>query len=239
MSNEILNLINQARSQARSEGILNFLNNNKTLLTRLVLVLVVAIISFFGFTAYQKSSEEKYSAILHQSLVYQQVGDLAKAKENLKEIVEASSAPNGVKSLASLRYAAFLYEEGKKEEAQKIYLDVNNCGSCEDYVKDLAGLLAVKTWMTDENELQKPDLANRIEKIENKSETLRYHVAEQRAFLEMQKGNLEKANQIFEMIAKNPEVSQSLKARAVDGIGMVASKGFEPKIIEVKAEEKK
>lgn len=230
MSNEMLNLINQARAQARNDGLKNFLVNNAKLLTRFALILVVVGISFFVYRSYERSNEAKFSEILHKSLINQQIGDIAKAKENLKEIYEAKSAPSGVKSLASLRYAAFFLEEGNKSEAAKVYLSVHECGSCDDYVRDLAGLLAVKVWVIDAEEMKKADLVSRIEKIENNSSILKYHVAEQLALLELQKGELEKSYQTFERIAKAPESAQAIKSRAEDGMKMVISAGFNPKV---------
>lgn len=229
MSDEALHLINRAREQARSEGIKNFFGNNAKIITRLFLGIILFAIIFVGLRSYQKSNQEKYSTILHKSLINQQIGDLAKAKENLKEIVEAKSAPSGVKSLAALRYGAFLLEEGDKAGAAKTYQEVAECDSCDDYIRNLGALLTVKVWMVDEEEMKKEDLAARIEKIENDSDLLRYEIAEQRAFLELQKNNLEKSYQIFESISKAPESSQIMKTRAADGMQMVLSKGFEMK----------
>ncbi|OFW79699.1 MAG: hypothetical protein A2887_02055 [Alphaproteobacteria bacterium RIFCSPLOWO2_01_FULL_40_26] len=227
MSSEMMSLINQAKSQVRTDKLVKFFFDNGRLLLQLGLALIVVAIIFVGFVSWQKANREKFSSILHQSLIYQQNGELDKAKENLKKIVDSDSAPEGIKSLASLRYGAFLLEEGKKDEAAKIYLDVNDCRSCDDYVRELAGLLAVRTFLSDET--QKPDLAEHIERVENKSRILRYHIAEQRAFFELQKNNLEKSYQIFEMIAKAPESAQTLKTRAEDGMKIVISKGFQPK----------
>jgi hypothetical protein len=235
MSDEMIHLINQARAQAKRDQWKRFISGK--VVVRILLLTIILGAGFAGFRSYNKSQQQKFSEILHQSLINQQIGEIEKAKENLKTIYEAQSAPSGVKSLASLRYAALLLEEGKKSEAAKIYAEVNDCNSCDDYVKDLAGLLAVKVWMSDEAEVKKEDLSARIEKIENASKLLRHHIAEQRAFLEMQKNNLEKSYQIFESISKSPEGSQALKSRANDGLKIVVSKGFEPKV-EVKTAEK-
>ncbi len=237
MSDEAIILINQAREQARIDNFKRFLGKNFKIVFRLVLVLLVAGLVFIGFNSYQKSSQEKYSAILHQSLINQQTGDIAKAKANLKEIYDAKSAPNGVRSLASLRYAGLFFEEGNKVEAAKIYQEINECGSCDDYIRDLAGLLAVKVWVSEESELKQEDLITRIEKIENKATVLKYEIAEQKGFVEMERGNLEKSYQIFEMITKAPETSKSLKERAADEMLMVVEKGFVPQI-DVKEETK-
>jgi hypothetical protein len=119
-------------------------------------------------------------------------------------------------------------EEGNKSEAEIVYQKVHSCKSCDDYIRDLAGLLVVKTWMSDVNEVKKDGLNSRIEAIENSSKILRYYVSEQRALLELQKNNLEKSYQIFDAIAKNPEASQALKTRAADGVKIIVSKGFSP-----------
>jgi hypothetical protein len=92
--------------------------------------------------------------------------------------------------------------------------------------------------MSDKEEVQKADLSSRIEDIENSAKTLKYYITEQRALLEMQRNNLEKSYQIYELIAKNSESSQALKARARNGLSMIISKGYEPKV-EIKSEEKK
>jgi hypothetical protein len=230
MSDETMNLINQARAQSRSEGIRSFFAKNAKNITRLVIFAIVALIIFFGFKSYQNSQEAKYSEILHKSLLNQQAGNVEEAKNDLKQIYNAKSAPSGVKSLASLRLAAILLEEGNKQDSAKIYLEVSSCRSCDVFIKDLGGLLAVRTWLSDEAELNKDDLSARIEKIENGGKMLRYHIAEQRAMLELQRNNLEKAYKIYEQITKNPESSQVLKARAADGLKMIVAKGYEPKV---------
>lgn len=238
MSDEMLSLINQARAQAKNDGLKRFFSRNSRSLLLLIVIALVALVGFFAFDFIQKSRQEKFSEILHQSLINQQIGDIEKAKENLKEIYDAKTAPSGVRSLAAMRYAAFLLEDNQKEEAVKIYLEINECRSCDDYIQSLAGLLAVKVWMSDNEEIQKEDLSSRIEKVENSSKVLRYYIAEQRALLELQKNNLEKSYQIFESIEKSPDVAPTLKARASDGLKMVISKGYEPAIEMVKSEEK-
>lgn len=229
MSSDIKHILKQASSEIRNENIAKIFRKNKKIL---FVILGVAIASSIIFTAYkinQKSQQEKYSEILHQSMIDQQLGDIEKAKKNLKEIYDSSSAPNGVKSLASLRYAGILLEENKKSEAINVYSEVNKCRFCDNYIKELAGLLMVRTLMTEEEALTKIDLSEKILAVENNSKILRYYIAEQRGYLEMNKNNLEKSYQIFEMIAKNPEVREDLKNRASDAMKIVVQKGYEPK----------
>ncbi len=220
MSDEILNLINKAKTQAKRDAIMGFVTKNSKVAIKIAVAVFLVAIMAISYSIYQKSQQEKYSEKLHRALVDQQIGETEKFRAALKEIAESKSAPGGVKSLASLRYSALLVQEGKQDEAVKIYLNVADCGSCEDYTRDLARLLVVKVWMADPAELAKEDLASRIKKLEDASDILKLNIAEQRALLELNKGNREEAKKIFSEIEKDAEKHPSLKARAADGIKM-------------------
>lgn len=226
--NEIKQIINQAKSEARFEKITKFLSKNSKVIISLVVVITTILVSYFVFKIYQKSQQEKYSEILQISIIDEQKGELEKAKESLKEIVDNKSVPSGVRSIASLRYAAFLYNEGKKSEALEIYKNLNDCSSCDPYIKDLSGLLMIKIWIADDSEVQKSDLADRIAKIEKNSSELKYEIIEQKAIFELQQNNLQQAYDSFNSIINNPEVSKNLQARAKEGLAMISSKGFDP-----------
>ena len=228
-NHEINHLLHQVKSEARKDCVKQFFIKNAKVLGIAAAVAIVALIIFFVVDVYNKSQQEKFSEIFHQSLIDQQLGDLPKAKESLVKIYEAKSAPNGVKSLASLRYAAILLDENNKAEAVKVYQNIAACGGCDPYIKDLASLLAIKVWISDENEIKKDDLIARIEKIEAKSKILRYYISEQKGLLQIEKNNLEKAYAIFEEISKNPETPKNLKTRAGDALKLIVSKGFEVK----------
>lgn len=234
MSDESMEIINQAKSQARKESFRKFFGKNGKLIKIFAVITLLILIISVSLSALHNSRQIKFSKILHQSLINQQSGQIDKAKENLKTIYEASSAPKGVWSLAALRYSAIFFNEGKKDKSVEIYLEINDCRSCDSFTKDLAGLLAVKIWVSDKNEVKTDDLAEKIAEIENSAKILRYQIAEQRALLEIKKGNLDKSYQVFESIAKNPEASQALKIRASNGLKMLISKGFEPKTVNKK-----
>lgn len=221
MSNEMLNLINQAKAQAKRDALFSMIGKNSKILVRILLVLVTAGIFAVGIGAYKKSNQEKFSEIFHRALIDQQAGELEKATKSFKEILDSSSAPSGVKALAGLRYGAVLLNENKTSEALKAYEKIAECGSCDDYIVDLARLLIVRIWMSDNEEVKKEDLASRIKKFEESSSVLKLQIAEQRAFLEMQKGNKEEAKKIFSEIEKGAEKQPALKSRAADGIKML------------------
>lgn len=224
-NSEVSQIINQVKSETRNENFKKFFIKNSKILIALAAIVVILAIGYFIFDSYQKSKEEKFSIILHQSLVDQQLGDLDKVKESLEQITTSSAAPKNIQALANLRYASIFLEEGDNQTAIAAYEKVNQCQTCDAYIKDLGGLLMVKVWLSDDSEIAKTDLAARIENIESNSKELKYHISEQRALLEMQKGNLEAAYVIFDSLAKNPEADQALKARAKESLKIV---GFKP-----------
>jgi hypothetical protein len=239
-NNEVMSLINQAKSQAKLVRIKKFLKKHSKTISVLVAIFGFVLLVFISFKFYQKFQQKKFSEILHQSLIDQQIGEVEKAKESLKKIHESSTATSGVKSLASLRYAAIIFSEGNQEEASAIYQEVNQCSSCDSYIKEFAGLLAVKTWISmGKEKIGEEDLLNVIISIEDASKQLKGYISEQKAWLLIQRNELEKSYQAFESIAKDTENSDALKTRASEGMKIVISKGYSPKIEEVKQEKVK
>lgn len=226
-NNELFQMINQARSEARSDSIRRFFGKNSKLIARASIVVVACVVAYSGYSLYRNGQQEKFSEIFHQALIDQQLGNLDKAKESLKNIHE-SSAPSGVKSLASMRYAALLLDENKKIEAAEIYKQISECRSCDVYIRDLGGLLAVKTWLSDESESKKDDLLGRIEKIESDNKELHFQVSEQKAFFYVQKNDLAKAYEVLDSVAKSPELPQNIKTRVEDSLKMIVAKGYQP-----------
>lgn len=237
-NNEINQIIRQAKEDSRNENLRNFLVKNGKILSSLVILLIVVAIGFFVFDSYQKSQQDKYTEILQKSLMDQSAGDLDSSKDGLKQIIDAKSAPKNIRALALLRYAGMLLQDGQKSQALEFYQEVNKCSKCDPYIKDLGGLLAVKIWISDENEVKKEDLLSRIEKIESSSKELRYQISEQKAIYQMQRNNLKEAYVIFESLAKNPEVDSALKSRFEENLKIVISKGYNPKDVKKSESEK-
>ena len=229
MPKRIIKAIKKVKHKANQENIAEFLFKNKAILTKLFLSFVILISLYGVFAIFQNSQAKKFSAILHESLIAQQNGDLKTAKEKLIEITSSKLTPSNVNAIAKLRYAGFLIDEGNKKEAGEIYFTLSNCFGCNDYLSDLAGYLAISTWLSDD-ELMKLDLTKKIAQIHKNSSILKLHIAEQRAFYEMQKNNLEIANKIFDEIIEKAKDNKDLKARAQDGKAMLIQKGFKEKL---------
>lgn len=226
MSDEISTMLKQAKSEARLENFFKFLGKNSKVLIYGAIVFLLISILVLAFNIYQNNAKEKYSAILHQSLIYQQLGENDKAKAELEKIVN-SSVPSGVKSLASLRYAAFLLEQKDFKGAKKIYSNIRNCRFCDDYVRDLSSLLLVRTIISDKEELSnRENLMAKILKIEKEAKILKNYISEQIAMLELVENNPKKAYAIFEKISQDKASSDALKNRAIDGMKIAVSQGF-------------
>lgn len=222
-------LVKEAKKELHKENLKKFFNKNNKHISRSAIVAFAVLIILVIANSVQSSREKKFSEIFHQSLIDQQLGNEKQAREKLQKIYDAKSAPSGVRSLAALRLAAAFFNEGNLDGAEKIYSEISSCGSCDDYLRDLAGLLLVKTWLSDEGEISKDDIITRVEKVENSNKLLKFYISEQRAFLESSKGNLEKSYQILELIIKSSESPKALKERAENSVKILESKGFEKK----------
>lgn len=236
--NSLQSLINKVlgknKPQTKMDILAAFLARNKKLFIRLALALVAGLLFLFLFDLYQKSAQEKYSAIFHQSLIEEERGNIAIAKQNLQKIYETKFAPSGVKGLSALRYAGLLLNEGSYDEALAVYQSIATSSRYDRYLRELAGLLAVKiiiikTDIKDDKSLQQQAL-KQIEKLESRSKFLHPYLAEQKGIFLMKIGELEKSYQIFEGILKDQNSEQALKLRVADMVKLLVAEGYSVKL---------
>ncbi len=209
---EINEIIASARDEARNEAILHKFRKYKKQITTLSIVFAAALIVYLIYLFFAKENQLEYSKMLHQAIIHQQVGDQKKYENSLRDIIEAKLAPSGVKSIASLRYAAILLSANKSDDAIKIYQEVSSCRSCNDYVREYAKLLLVKVMATD---VKKDDeLLLAISEAESDSIILKYYLTEQRALYYLKKKDFAKSKEAFELISKASDAPDALKLRA-------------------------
>jgi len=236
---EMMNLINQARSKARFDSILRICKLSKKSMKNLSIIIGVAAVIFFSFSLYSKSAQTKYSTIFHQALIEEEKGDVAASMSNLEQIYNAKFAPSGVKALASLRFGGSLLNNGNSAEALKVYTTIAQTRRYDDYIRDLAALLASKIIAIDVTaESEKTKLASDlalIEKFETKSKILRSYISEQKGIFLMKSGDLEKAYQTLSQFAQDKDASPTLKVRAADLVRVISSQGYEIKMGEDEA----
>lgn len=231
MSDNEKQMMNEINSSIRKQNLVDIYQKNRKLINITLALLAIFAVVFLTVSIYQNKQAEKFSKILHQSMIDYQMKKFDDAQQKLSEIYNSKSAPKGLKTLAGLRLSAMYLNNNSKEgveKATKIYEEINSCRSCPGYAKDLTGLLLVKFWLVNEDFFNDEKIIKEINKIADKSQFFKYEVFYEQAFFEVREGNLEKAYNKFELIAKSPESSEEMKEEAQKGINIVLSKGFKP-----------
>ncbi|MFT6077069.1 MAG: hypothetical protein ACJA02_000823 [Myxococcota bacterium] len=205
----------------RKEKIIGHLRSNqKTIISIISATILIAAI-WGSWVFYNKMQSEKYSAILHQATIDEQNGDLEKSFETLKTIYESNS-PAGIKSIAGIKYAAQILNNGEADLASEIYLQINKNKKFDQYIREYAGLSALKILINEDKSTEEINSLAAI--LEKNSHILKYYIIEQKGIFEWSLGNFESANQIFSTLANNPEIEGSLKKRSAEMVGVFKSK---------------
>lgn len=227
-------MLNKIKACLNVQKLTQCLHMKRKTLVTVVSILAGLLIIYFIFSIYCKNQQEKYSQIFHQSLIEEEKGNMAGSITGLEQIYNTKFAPSGVKSLASLRLAGILLNNGQSEKALEIYEDIAQTNRYDNYLQDLASLLASRLIVigvdaSQEKSMQENNL-KKIEKFESKSKILRNYISEQKAIYLMKIGKLEESAKVLEKISTAKEASQTLKARASDLTKLVAAKGYTSKL---------
>ncbi len=241
-------LIREIKAQLRQEKIIGHLKTNQKLIICFVSAAVFGLAVWASVSFYNQVQSKKYSAILHQAIIDEQKGELEKSTAALKQIYE-SNAPAGVKEIASLKYAAQILKNDQ-DQAAEIYLLINKNKRFDSYIREYSGLIALKILVSkDQKENQEKITQEKIialeSDLEKNSKILKYHIIEQKGINEWNNDNFKEANQVFQSLADNPEVSEVLKKRAVEMTSLYSSrfgddkKSADQKVVEKKSEDQK
>jgi hypothetical protein len=234
-------LIRDLKSQIRKDKLFALAKaHQKTITYCLSLVILVAVLlTIFSF--YTQIQATKYSTILHQAMIDERNGEKAKSEASLKEIYE-SSAPAGVKSIASLKYAAILMKDGKTDEAIEAYLTINKNRRFDAFVREYSGLVALKTLVDADKKENQEKVTALIAKLEKSSKTLKFHILEQKGLFLWNSGDFKGANEVFKSITENLEAPDMLRKRTTEMANIYKSRFGEEVAVKVedkKSEEKK
>jgi len=241
-------LIREIKAQLRQEKIIAHLKTNQKLIICFVSAAVFGLVVSTSVSFYNQVQSKKYSAILHQAIIDEQKGELEKSTAALKQIYE-SNAPAGVKEIASLKYAAQILKNDQ-DQAAEIYLLINKNKRFDSYIREYSGLIALKILVSkDKKENQEKIAQEKIialeSDLEKNSKILKYHIMEQKGINEWNNDNFKEANQVFQSLADNPEVSEVLKKRAVEMTSLYSSrfgddqKSADQKVVEKKSDDQK
>lgn len=214
------NILNELKREAKKDIISNFFIKNKKNILYIITSAIIVIIFYGIFSFFNKISQDKYSQKLHQSLIYEEAKDLDNTKKELEEIINATFAPSGVKSLAEMRMAGLLLSLNKKEESLKLYIKISNSIRYDDFIQELASVLAsriISEKISKNTEAKDFDESLKtLDKLAGKNKILKEYVLEQKAIALIKKERNDEANSILAKINTNKELSQSLKARIND-----------------------
>lgn len=233
---ESRSLIRDLKSHVRKEKLISLAKTHQKNLTYALSLAVLVVIFLTAFSFYNQIQAKKYSTILHQAMIDEQIGDKAKSLESLKQIYD-SSAPAGVKEISSLKYAANLMRSGKTDEAIEAYLEINKNRKFDDFIREYSGLVALKTLVDMDKKENQEKITTLEARLEKQSKTLKYHIIEQKGLFLWNSGDFKAANAAFKSISENLEAPDMLKKRAAEMVGIYKSR-FGEEVV-VKTEDKK
>mgnify|MGYP000951454435 CR=1 FL=1 len=214
MSKELDHILEKAKSEAKRDAVREFFIKRSRFLIKIALIIIITVVSIVAIFIIKNNRQIHYSKILHQAHLAQESKDLQQEKKLLQEIINSKKAPSSILSLASFRYADLLLQDSKNKEAIDIFNKIAKCNSCEEFTQDLAKLLAIKTWILDDNLNQDKALTKKMHKFAAQAKYLKHHINEQMALYEKSLGNLQKSYEIFNKIANAQDATNSVKVRA-------------------------
>ncbi|MDA0901828.1 MAG: hypothetical protein O3B09_00245 [Proteobacteria bacterium] len=220
-------LLKEAEIEARKDKIKQLWQQYKKPVIAAVSVTLIAIISLTSLAIYKKEKQKKYSSLIQQAFIYEQRGNVQLAQEEFKKLAEDSATPKAIKALASLRYAAALLKNDELDKAVEIYLQINQGKDYDPFIKEFAGLSALKALVDSDSKAYNERIVDLIAKLEKNSKLLLYFISEQKAIFEWSNNNFKIAHEIFESLANNPDVPEQIKQRAVQMNEIYASKNIE------------
>lgn len=214
--------LRQIKDEARKDAIARFFITYKGMIKRFAMVALISLILYGIYNLILSNLQAKYSKLLHESLIAEQLGDFDTVKEKLKIIHDAKFAPSNVQSLANLRYGSVLLIENDKENAIKIYKEIAASRTNDDYLRDLAALLASKILIADLNTENEQKTLKNLKNFVEKSDVLKPYILEQMAVFYIKTKQNQEARKILEEIVKTEKISQSLQLRTLDLIKIIS-----------------
>lgn len=216
-------MIREAQNEARKQKIKYIWNKYQKLFIAGGALLAMVLVVYVMFYFYHRDLEKQYSANLHQLFVDFSEGKKDQAVAGLKKITEDKKAPQGVKSIAALRYAAILLGQNQTDQAVAIYLQINREAG-DSYIRELGGLLAVKTLVDSNDPKYYPQIVELNTKLQKNSKILHAFLLEQQAFFEWGRGNVKLASEILTKISKDQTATDALNRRTAQMLQIINSK---------------
>ncbi|MCE2687539.1 MAG: tetratricopeptide repeat protein [Rickettsiales bacterium] len=217
-------LLSQIVNKAKKFSIVALVKNNIRLSVIFATILSILVLMSIFYNFYQKSQNEKYSALLFEAIAKSKQGQIEEAKIAFKEIAD-SYFSGSTKLIAKLNYANLLISQNKIDEAKQVYLEISHSRG-NKFIKDLAGFLYVKIIAQDEKSISNQQIIKDIEEIENNNKNFKYQIIEQKANLAILQQNLGLAFKSLAEIEGGKDSSQILKDRAKEKLQVISAQGY-------------
>lgn len=186
---------------------------NKYLLQIMYVVAIILLIALITIFIITKKSDQKnqYITQFYQAINYITENKNDKALEILQNIYNSSS-DTAIKTISGIKLADIQVDNANYVEAVKIYLEVYNLKNNDDFLKNLSGLSALSTLISQNNKDNYSQIEELIAKMSNPANPLLYLVQEQSAWFELQKGNKDQGIDILNSLLKQ-NIDQDTRSR--------------------------
>jgi len=120
-------------------------------------------------------------------------------------------------SIAGLKKAALLVDEGRKDEASLLYQKISDISGAPIEIKELAGLLYIYSLDNEGAELSEQT----IEKLSKKKHPWRFSAAEFSAFRALKENNNDEAKELFNALLGDPLTPPGIRKRSQNMIDAI------------------
>ena len=215
MNIENSELTREMQNDLNRERLNNLWQKYRKTILLFVAVSIIFVIVVLVYVSYTKGQRLKYSEMLNNAIVLLDSGNNRdSARKTLKSMHNNNSIPSNIRFLASMNYGKILFNDGKVEEAISTYLEINKDADNDPYIRETAGLYALKIMIDSDDRSFDQRIENLVMDLENSSTYLKYFIIEQKAIYQWHRQNYKMASDIFDNLSQNPEASDFIRSRA-------------------------
>lgn len=179
----------------------------------LALALVVGVAGYQGWQAWERSARQDEAARYTAAMRLLEQNQTQPAAEALAAL--AAEGDTGYGTVAALRRAALLADQGDEAAAAEAYGAVADDGAADPAFRDLARVLAVLHRMQAPAEAAQPDaLIAELQPLTDPANPFRFSALELTAALALKQGDEARARDIYKSLAGDANAPQGLRSRA-------------------------
>jgi len=204
----VTDLFDEVEERLRSDRFRTLAIKTAPWVLGLTLVVIVAVLGFFGWRDYQAKQLAKASEQYEAALDSLEKGDKTGAFQKFGDV--AKSASGGYKALALMQQGSLRLADGKRDEAVALY-DSAAKTTHEPVLVDAAGLKSALA-LLDSAPLK--DVETRLKPLTAENRPYRAEALEALAFAKLAAGDLSGARSDFVVISLIPGASETARGRA-------------------------